>query len=126
MKPLTFDEIARAFENGEQLGWHPDYHFTGWCDGEAPLTLVHVSFLAEVEDKKTGNKQKQYFVGYRCSRKKCWRCEADNEISKIGPHYVLIKRNGQALLPRIEWIEYKKRTEMREHPNPVFVKYDKA
>lgn len=124
MAPLTFDEIVEALENGEQLQWHPDYGFQGWKDGQGPLTIVHASFLMEVEDKKTKNKQKHYFVGYRCSKEGCRNCESKQE-NLVGPHHILMKRNGYALTPRMEWFEYKKRTETKEHKNPVFVKYEK-
>lgn len=126
MKPLTFDELTRALENGEQVEWHPDYQHHAWKDGEAPLTLIHTSFLMEMKDKKTENKQKQYFVGYKCSKQGCSRCESDHESFQVGPHHILMKRNGYALYPKMEWIEYKKRTEIKEHKNPVFVKHNKA
>lgn len=122
MKSLTYDEIVKAFENKEQLSWHPDYQHERWKDGEAPLTLVHVSFFREVEDIKTKNKHKEYFIGYRCSKENCSCCSSKSISFLVGPHHIIIKRNGHTVSPKVEWIEYSKRTEVKESPNPVFVK----
>jgi hypothetical protein len=121
MKPLTFDELKKALENGEQVGWHPEYNHQLWKDGRGPLTLIHASFLMEVQFKDQ-NKEKHYFVGYRCSDENCDRCSSSHEANEIGPHHILMKRNGYSLYSKMEWIEYKKRTEIKEHKNPVFVK----
>lgn len=118
--PLTFDELKKALENNEQVGWHPEYEFQGWKDGQAPLTLVHVSFLMEIKNKK--KTEKHYFVGYKCSKEDCVFCNSNHEANEVGPHHIIIKRNGYGICPRLEWIEYKKRTEVKEHKNPVFVK----
>jgi hypothetical protein len=124
MKQLTFDEIMRAAEKGEQLTWHPEYDHQGWKDGEPPLTIVHCSFLGEFKDKMTDEPKKHYFVGYSCSKEGCGRCSANNPSTEVGPHHNIIMRSGLSTSTRVEFIETKKKTLMKEHKNPVFVRYE--
>jgi len=122
MNPLTFDEIVEAFSKGELLAWHPEYDFQAWKDGVPPLTIIHCSFLSEIKNKK--NKLvKHYFVGYRCSKPDCSRCNTVNESMAVGPHHNIILADGLATFKKVESIEKKKSTITQEHDDPVFVKY---
>ena len=123
MKQLTFDEIVRAFNNGEQLVWHPEYDHQSWKDGGSPLTIIHCSFLGEFKSSPTDDPKKHYFIGYRCSKKGCLMCSVSNSSVEIGSHHNVIMRSGLSVSPKIEFVETKKKTMIKEHKNPVFIKY---
>lgn len=123
MKPLTYDEIVKV-NSVEQLTWHPDYDHQPWKDGEPPLTLIHCSYLG-IFRCVDGKDRKHYFVGYRCSKENCPRCEATGPSTEIGPHHIIIARSGLSISKRIEFVETKKKTIIKEHNNPVFIKYER-
>lgn len=117
---LTYDDIIRAFESGQQIDWHDDYQHVyakrhpeqsflteEWVDRPGPLTITHVAMM-----------DKLVFVRYKCSQETCRNC-TDESLTLQG-HHKLVRRSGLNPYGRIEFIERKKKTETRITDQPVF------
>lgn len=118
MKPLTFQELVRCMGDRQLVKYHPDFVPEYWKDGRA--LAFRISSIAAMPRNK-GDKKDKYFIKYRCmSIGPCERCDSDS----YDGHFIVINEDGYDEFDRVEFIELKKKTEIKLHKHPVFVKYE--
>lgn len=111
MKPLTFAELEDAYKNNKRVSFHPEFGYEAWKDGaRGPLVLTDVSKMGTLN-----------FIGYRCLDDKCNRCNCKDISYEICGHHQLINEAGFHIYKKVEFVETKKATLIKELDSPVFI-----
>lgn len=91
---------------------HPDKIILteNWRDGNTRSVLI---------ERVTRLDKDEYFVGYKCLDLDCKQCCG---LSYPSGHHLLLKKDGSCITPRIEYLEFKKKTEAKREKQYAFQK----